>query len=401
MNIGITGTFKPGNSLWKNGLVQNVLMLYDVMLRIKNVNRVSILNFHNESLNKDVDTWINDYDIITVPHTTEQYIIDTYDLIIVLGASPFNSFLKQFRNAGNKVVLYKGGNTLINQIETIMYGQFKGWPNVPLKYGGITHEVDEIWMVPQQEFHNKDFYEIIYGVESRVVPFVWSPKFIIEGAEQMILSNNGNPYFDEKDFEKWRILSLEPNMSVLKNMMPIIYSMEYAFKKMENDQKNQFHKLIITNAAGHRTNENLVPVVKDLNIFKEHKIAFDGRYPTPFLLSKYGEMVLSHQWGNALNYAYLDVSYFGIPLIHNAHLCKDLGYYYEDWNLKNAGDLVINVMKERKSDKDYTERQRRIIERYTVNNENMIEEYSKLIQNLWDKKITHKTSYNYEKNSTL
>lgn len=402
MNIAITSGFKQNDTIWKNGIAQNVLMLYDVLNAIDIVDRVTLLNVKTE-LDQSKESYLDGYDFMVMNEHNLDYIRDTYDVLITLGAIPPHNWMDIFKQKdSNKIVFYKGGNTFVNQIEMIMYGQFKGWPAVDLSSKNAIENytnVDEVWMVPQQEFHNKDFYEIAYKTKSRVVPFVWSSKFIEDSAETFRMTGI-EPMFDYKQFEKWTLVSFEPNMSVLKNMMPIINYTEHAYRIMSDSQKNNFDSLIITNASGHKTNKELIHSITHFDLFKDKKVFFDGRYPIVYVLAKFSHMVVSHQWGNALNYAYLDACYFGIPLVHNAHLCSDLGYYFEDWKLKDASNLILKVMDERRSDVTYTERQRSILKRYTTQNQGMLDSYKELLLGLWEHK-SKDTTYDCKNNITL
>lgn len=405
MKIGITGGFKPNDTIWKNGIAQNTLMLYDALDAIDIVDKVCIFNINPEDIDITVDTYLQGYNLVNMNSNNINQIRDEYDVLITLAAIPPVDWMDIFKQKeSNKIIFYKGGNSFINQIEMVLYGQFKGWPNVDLSSKKLQEnylKVDEIWMVPQQEFHNKDYFEITYRTTSRVVPFVWSPKFIEDAAHHIKQQYPDlEPLFDNKKIDRWRAVSFEPNMSVLKNMMPIINYVEFAYRNMSKEQKSKFEKLIITNAAGHRSNKELLHSISYMDLVKDGKAALDGRYPIVYILSKFTEMVVSHQWGNALNYAYLDACYFGIPLIHNAHLCQDLGYYYEDWNLKKAGSLIVKVMEERIYDTEYTERQRSILDRYTIKNIDMLESYKKLLLNLWSKDFID-SKYNWKTNSIL
>lgn len=49
-----------------------------------------------------------------------------------------------------------------------------------------------------------------------------------------------------------------------------------------------------------------------------NKLNLTGRFQLPTFLSKVVDIVLSHQWGNPLNYLYFDVMYAGYPLVHNS-----------------------------------------------------------------------------------
>ena len=376
--------------------------MYDALSAIDIVERVTVLNIQTE-LDLSKERYLDGYNFLVLNQNNLKYVREQFDLIITLGAVPPKEWVDSFKQKeSNKVVIYKGGNEFINQIEMILYGQFKGWPGVDINSKTIVKNytnADEIWMVPQQEFHNKDYFEIAYKTKSRVAPFVWSPKFIEKSANLIKTDNpTAEAIFDNKKFDKWRLVSIEPNMGVLKNMMPIINYVEYAYRNMSDMQKESFEKLIITNAAGHKSNKELMNTIHQMDIIKANKVAIDARFPIMHLLSSFAEIVVSHQWGNALNYAYLDVCYYGVPLIHNAHLCQDLGYYYEDWKLKDAGDLIIKVMEERKSDITYMNRQREIIKRYTIENLAMLESYKKLLLNLWSNDLD-KTTYDWKTNT--
>jgi len=54
--------------------------------------------------------------------------------------------------------------------------------------------------------------------------------------------------------------------------------------------------------------------------------------------------VISHQLENPLNYFYLEVCWQGYPLIHNASLCSDLGYYYAGNDAEEGARRLIEVI---------------------------------------------------------
>jgi hypothetical protein len=53
-----------------------------------------------------------------------------------------------------------------------------------------------------------------------------------------------------------------------------------------------------------------------------------GRFKLPWFLSDNVDVVLSHQWGNALNYLYLDAMYAGYPVVHNSPYLKVVLQYW-------------------------------------------------------------------------
>ena len=392
MRVGITLNVQKEKSLFANGLKQNCFMLYDVLNLIDSVTEVSMVNTNHTITDEELKniSWVKEYNVIRWDKETKNHI----DVLMTLDTVPSEYDLQKFRDGGkNKIVGYKGGNSLIMHIEDILFDNRYGSKNTPKNGVVISESFDEIWMVPQQEFHNKDYFELSHNCESKVVPFVWSPKFIEELSEYYI-KKGINPHFDDKTFDKWKIGMVEPNLSVLKNLLPIIYSCEYAYNK----NPDAIAEINVMNGKKLMQNETLKSIVTKFNSHKDKKMIFDARYNIVYTIAKHIDIMVSNQWGNALNYAYLDTVYFGTPLIHNAHLCKDLGYYYEDFKIIDAGDLILEVIEKRKSDNDYTKRNREKLKRYTIENEEMINQYELLLKNLFNKNEIDGKKYDWETN---
>ena len=89
--------------------------------------------------------------------------------------------------------------------------------------------------------------------------------------------------------------------------------------------------------------------IKYLDVVKENpkapKLQFTSRYPVAHYLAETTDIVLAHQWENPLNYSYLDVMFMGYPLVHNADMIKDAGYYYPDFNIASAADQLEFALK--------------------------------------------------------
>lgn len=83
--------------------------------------------------------------------------------------------------------------------------------------------------------------------------------------------------------------------------------------------------------------------------------------------------------------------------MHNANLCKDIGYYYDSQNVGEAVNQIKRVIENH--DVDYINVMRDKIKRYTVNNPELIETYKRLTSNLMDG-IFVKQEYDWKTNST-
>jgi hypothetical protein len=394
MKVGITIQIVKDRSLFVNGIALNCLMFYDVVKKIDFVDDVYIVNTSKEKLTETEVaklTWLKDYNLINWDGDVREKI----DFLITLGSVPHDTDLKWFKQKeGNKIVGYKGGNSFILHMEELLFNGKINDDNNTTKNGILkTREFDEIWMVPQQEYHNKQYLEIQHNCKARSVPFVWSPKFI-ENDAKVYEGTDKTPWFDKKVFDKYVVACVEPNTSVLKNMLPILYSYEHAYRL----KPEAFQKFHVTNATQHLKNSTLLEFAGSLDIHKEKKLAFDTRLIITTLLAGEHHMLVSHQWGNPLNYAYLDIVYFGFPLVHNAHLCQDIGYYYEGFEVKDGGELIVKAAEERKNDADYTKRHHEILKRYTIENQEMINQYGLLIKNIYDKNDIDNTTYDWKTN---
>jgi hypothetical protein len=115
---------------------------------------------------------------------------------------------------------------------------------------------------------------------------------------------------------------------------------------------------------------------------------FLGRFDTPQFLSQMTDVVISHQIENALNYFYFDVCWQGYPLVHNAYMCSDLGYYYEGNNVKDGSRRLLEVLGTHDGSwQDYLARQRQVLNRYLPGSSQVTAEYERLLAALLEQPI--------------
>ena len=74
----------------------------------------------------------------------------------------------------------------------------------------------------------------------------------------------------------------------------------------------------------------------------------------------------------------------GWPILHNAHLCKDVGYYYEGFNYQEASEKLNDILVNHDANKEhYLKHNREIIDTYVPSNKSLQEKYRNLIKNLF------------------
>ena len=101
-------------------------------------------------------------------------------------------------------------------------------------------------------------------------------------------------------------------------------------------------------------------------------------------MSNYGNIVVSHQWENNLNYIYFDLCWMGWPIIHNASLCKDIGYYYKEFNYEEGSQKLIECIENHENNNTtYLTQNRENIDKFLPTNIELQNKYIELINNLF------------------
>jgi len=377
LKIGITLALKENNeSIWTNGIKQNVLMLVDLLKKSQNNYQVCILN----TINLDWSAkpyYLTDIDIFNFK---EKYM--EMDLLIVMGAQVHNDDLNKFKEDKNKrVISYKcGNNYVIHLEETLFKEDIKTYAQYETQY-------DEVWYIPQHHETNQGFFSTIYRTNSVVVPFVWNNKYLQTALNDIDNGFKKGSYKKDSKYdhtkEKKVIGVMEPNLNITKYCIIPTLITEESYRTEIG--KNKIEKLMLTNSNKLSSNKNFMSIIKTLDLFKDKKISSEARYQTAYITTQFMDIVVCHQLLNPLNYLYLDLVYMGYPVLHNAYMCRDVGYYYEGSDSIGGGKQLNYILENHdKNFEEYNERNKKILERYHTNNIMLIESYDKLIFNLFN-----------------
>ena len=219
-----------------------------------------------------------------------------------------------------------------------------------------------------------------------VVPFVWEPI-----ATEIYCEQKGFGEFVKRPIKK--IATMEANISVMKHFLPTLVTVEELL-----DRGIDIEKHMIMGADHLISKPRVTQILRDKKLLIEGKISLNPRVPTQDMIHIHADLVLSWQWENNLNYLYFDAAWMGAPVVHNANLCPDLGYYYEGFQMYEAADVVEEAIKSHPTDETYLERNREVIKRYTHHNKNLIKQYNELLENLVNNKFVE-MNYNWQDNS--
>lgn len=390
--VGITVVLVDGDSVFSNGIRQNGMMLAK-LLKLAG-HEVSILNFVKNNPMTKFPWDINEYKTINIFEQPDYP--KNLDVLIHLQTASNESETLMWKqiNPGLKIITYQCGNNYINDMEDILFKPRTNHNTL----AKIDTAIDAVWYVPQQKFNNHDYYKILLRRNPKAIPFVWDPMFIDEHVRLTSqASPEKNTHYDNEGFAK-RVSMFEPNINVVKYSMPCILATEQAYRKRPDlisfMYASNTDKLVDINLFKSMMNQ--------LDIVKDSKAQFTSRYPIVHYLESRTDIVISHQWGNPLNYLYLDVMYLGYPLVHNAELIADLGYYYEGFNLDDAADQIINAAENHdKNLEQYKKDSLEKIFRYMPENKKLQEEYTMLLHSLFDKELENSMNWNLDWKTNL
>lgn len=372
MKIGITlGLRDNRESIWTNGIKLNVLNLVRLLKKSQMNYEVCILNTIKVDWSIKPD-YLQDIDI----YDFDEKFMDM-DLIIVMGSQIHEDKLKEFKKDNNKkVISYKCGNNYILHVEDTLFK-----PEIKSHY---EMSFDEVWYIPQQHENNNGYYHTLYRTNAVIVPFLWDSHELDKALSDVNNSFNSGKFKKGVKYvakDKKTLGIMEPNLNIIKySLIPTMIAEESYRSKIGKDKIN---KLMITNSEKLGKTKNFLSIIETFDLYKDKKISSESRYQTSFLVSQYLDVVISHQLMNPLNYLYFDIAYMGYPILHNAYMCKDLGYYYEGSSTIDGADKLNWILENHDNNiEEYNKKNKKVLERYSINNQEIIKTYDKLIDNL-------------------
>lgn len=384
MKIGITIDIAR-NSLFTSGINQNALYL--ALLFDKGGHESYLI--HSATKNpgqslKQLQSLKTNAKLINFQDSMSE----SLDVVISLGVTISKEYAKVYRsiNPNIKFISYKCGNEFMVDAETYLYDTHEKRADQLTKVDPVIP--DAIWSIPQMENTNLQYYSFLLGTDnSTVVPFIWDP-IVIESS----MKEGSIKKYDGRKIK--RIAIMEPSISLMKFCIPPSIIVNRVFK---NQKDIEIEKLMLIGAQRLNKNKRFKSIINKMEIAKAGKMSAETRHSTPWILDNYAQLVVSWQWENALNYLYFDVAWMGYPIVHNAHLCKDIGYYYEGFNYEQGEEVVADVMRSHATNKDYLKKEKSKILRYTKENPKLIEQYNILLENVVNGKFKRQR-YHWETN---
>jgi hypothetical protein len=371
LTIGITiGLHRPDETLWNNGIKQNALFLAEALRHCPGVGSVLLVNTTSVPVTSALP-----WDLSRWPTLQFADAKDAIDVLIELGGQIDGARTDYLKERGVRLVSYCCGFEYIHAAEAMIFGKSLWGGNL-----FVNGRYDDLWFIPQVASNTQSYLEVMRRLSGCVIPFVWSPEFLDAHSRKF---PEGGVYRPRQGPR--RLAVMEPNINIVKFCLYPILIAELVYRQRPND----IERLQVTNALTMAQNHvDFIALMNQLDIVRGHKAVFTDRYDTPSFLAQYTDIVISHQLENPLNYFYLEVCWLGYPLIHNAALCSDLGYYYEGNNASHGAAQVCRAIDNHDLEAvAYRLSQRQLIRRYAPDSDDVVRSYQALLDKLMSRPI--------------
>jgi hypothetical protein len=313
------------DSLFANGLFQNVFILYK-LLDSMGYAPILLVNEKPDDLNK-VPSILRNVRMVIAEEILRNSIPVYLNIEIAMSIDP--GMRKYMRERGGRTVKLYLGNILNIDIETPIF-----YPAVHFAHH-VVGELDEIWVSPHYKQHH-EYAGIINKIgPAKIAPYVWDP---------CILTLGGTRQF------KWRpklegepqvFVILEPNISFQKCcLIPLLI-----VEKLYRETKGNF-SVLLGNSERLQTNPFFTKtILPTLSLYKDDRLKFSGRNIITSVMNDYpSSIAIAHQWNNQYNYMTLEYLVSGFPVVHNAPDWSDAGYYYEGSSIEKGVETLKNVI---------------------------------------------------------
>ena len=318
MRIGLSVLTRAGQSLWENGIGQNVLFLANLLKNAPLVEGVYLLDCGDQgALPGDAPAEFRSLPLVPLGNAD-----DLVDVTIEIAGGLEMEWVKRFRARGGKTVCYVCGQPYAALIEFSVFNRPGYWSD-PTR-------ADEIWILPKDRAF-APMLRTMHRCPVQIVPYLWAPNVLehsiaaarLEGLEFGYRPGSGGVKSGA------RIGIFEPNLSPIKTS--VISTM--ICDALNRETGTIIEGVNLYNGAHMQEHTTFEFFHNSLSLQAEKKFTVYGREYFVRAMSKACNVVVSHQLKCEQNYLYLDALYGDYPLVHNSRLFADVGYYFDDCDI--------------------------------------------------------------------
>lgn len=329
LRVGVTLFIRDDQqSLWENGIFQNVYFLLMLLARSPEVDRCFVVN-GGPGVVSSVSPIVQD---APAPILSLTEAMDELDVIIEFSAQLSADWMRSFKGKGGAIIAAKVANDHVIDVERMIYNL----PSGQLISGG---PIDEVWMLPAFTRTCLDYYAVALKAPVRVMQHLWNPSLL---EASIARAGTGRSFQYQPGRKRWRLGVLEANICSVKTCHLPMIAADVAYRT----SPTAIEVLRVFSASPLREHAHFITFAKSLDIVKHGAATFEARYPVIDVLGVYVDAVVSHHWENPQNYLYYEALYGGYPLIHNSHLIGDCGYRYASFDPEDGAIAILQALRQ-------------------------------------------------------
>lgn len=295
------------DSLFLNGLTQNILVLYQLFEALG----YSSYLLQNGTENPVRKEFLSKYKTISVQDLFTLKM--SIHIFIEVGMSVQESARKYLKSIGAKIIKLYLGNIINIDIETV-----HKYPDMFFNHH-LVGEIDEVWTSPHYNQHI-EYASILNRVtieDGRIVPYVWDSCFMTQYCS--------NLEWIKKDWKLTDFVIMDPNISFQKCSFYSLLLLE-AFAKRYPEWKGNIH--VINGDRLKLCADTYNFVLPSLKI-KDRIVLHNRKKFHTILEENRSAYFITHQWNNDYNYMTLELLHCNYPVLHNSKGWANYGYHYD------------------------------------------------------------------------
>ena len=352
--------------MWTNGMTQNLIYLALLMQRLRNVADVYIVPFPDDNIPHKPSV-VFGFKQLTMEQATVEL-----DVFIEVGIRIPIENVERIQKRGAKVVSYVAGNSFIMSLEATVNQLHERGEVLP------PFDFDATWITPQHWRTNQSYSRLTRARQVYQVGQIWDPVVLRQG-----LAGISHHFFYKQRLQKGVSVGVfEPNVNVVKTFhFPVLIA-----EKLYRKNRDAVHHVYATNTFHLKDNPHFVDFCQSLDLMAENRVTAESRFPVYQLLGQYVDTVIVHHWENGLNYLYYDALYGGYPLIHNSEFLKDVGYYFDAFDIDSGAAALERAWHEHDANfKQYQEQSHELLWTVSPDNPNLQKQHGALLEALFDR----------------
>lgn len=380
-------------NIFTNGIHQNIYTLQSLLKKTGLYDVSLVYDYtkfyaeNSEEAKNDIDLLqqekhtfyekYSEFDVNKVLHkadTLDENInaLKDFDILIEIGFMYNSRDLTKVKklNPNMKVAFIAYGNQYFDAVEKVLFPD-RGLPST------YAEGRDALWLSPHFEPW-LEWHKTLFKTDNgSIAPYVWSPYFFKKNLEENMSMTRENYSLSGKR----NISVMEPNLGFVKNAILPITIIENLYRK----NPDKFDQSYILNSKHLTQVKAAQDLFTRLDVVKDKKMSFEARYGVADFFNTYASVLLSHQDNCALNYVYLECLYLGIPFVHNSKFFKEVGFYYEGYDVSEGARQLTKALDSINDESPNGDKTEEYLWKYSPENPDNINGYIKLIEDVLTK----------------